>query len=334
MANVPKPLSASESPASAARDWTDNAAKIDPQTILQIGNLELRARVIVQGFMSGLHRSPYHGFSVEFTDYRQYSPGDDLRYLDWKLLARADRYCIKRFEDETNLRCFLLVDASRSMSFGSLGHTKFQYAKTVAATIAYFLRQQRDAVGLLTFADHIVDWIPPRFRPGHLRRLLVTLDRAASGTSTNVAEPIHEVARTVKQRGLIILISDLLAPADELESSLGYLRSRGHDVIIMRILDPREIDFQFDQPAIFHDLESQQQQYVDPSSVAQSYRRNFAEHQQRIKRKCDQLGIDYFEISTDHSLDVALTNLLQARSRRGRQTARNSAAPAAQGGVA
>ena len=162
------------------------ASFIDPHTLMRIKSLHLRARVVVQGFLSGLHRSPHHGFSVEFSEYRQYSPGDDPRYLDWRLYARTDRYYIKRFEDETNLRCHLLVDLSRSMGFGSVEYTKVDYARTAAATLAYFLSMQRDAVGLLTFDQAISDYLPARYRPGHLHRLMVCLERAVAGTSTDL----------------------------------------------------------------------------------------------------------------------------------------------------
>ena len=206
--------------------------------------------------MSGLHRSPYHGFSVEFTDYRQYSPGDDLRHLDWKLLARSDRKYLKRFEDETNLRCYLLVDLSRSMSFGTHEFNKAEYAKTTAATLAYFLSSQRDAVGIITFDEAISDVLPPRFRPGHLRRLMMCLERSTAGKSTDVSRPLEQIAQTVTKRGLIILISDLLAPTEELTRQLGYLRSLGHDVILLRILDPAEVNFSFATASMFQDLET------------------------------------------------------------------------------
>src|SRR5438309_3286760 len=181
---------------------------IDPQTLMSIKNLELRARVVVEGFWKGLHRSPYHGFSVEFTEYRQYSPGDDPRYLDWRLYARSDRYYIKKFEDETNLRCHLLVDNSRSMTYGSLAYHKGQYANTLAATLAYFLYLQGDAVGLLTFDERIREYLPARHRPGHLRHIMLKLEQPASGAATNLTVPLHRIVRTVKKRALLVLISD------------------------------------------------------------------------------------------------------------------------------
>src|SRR5438309_5673738 len=181
---------------------------IHPQALMAIKNLELRAKVVVEGFWNGLHRSPYHGFSVEFTEYRQYSPGDDPRYLDWRLYARTDRYFIKKFEDETNLRCHLLVDNSRSMTYGSLSYTKAQYANTLAATLAYFLYLQGDAVGLLTFDERIREYLPARHRPGHLRHIMLKLEQPASGAATNLTVPLHRIVRTVKKRALLVLISD------------------------------------------------------------------------------------------------------------------------------
>ena len=281
---------------------------------MRIKNLELRAKIVVEGFMSGLHRSPYHGFSVEFTDYRQYTVGDDLRYLDWKLYARNDRYYIKRFEDETNLRCYLLVDMSKSMGFGSLEFDKSEYAKTMAATLAWFLNHQRDAVGVVTFGDRIVDMVPPRYRAGHLRRLMMTLEKANSGESTDLAAPLEQIAQTVSKRGLVVLISDLLAPVEQLTQNLGYLRSRGHEIVILRTLDPAEVNLKFDQATMFRDLETGKEIYVDPQTAVEDYRRRFELHESQIKQTCDQLGVQYFQIQTDQPLETALFNLLQARA--------------------
>src|SRR5712691_3536799 len=193
---------------------------IHPQALMAIKNLELRAKVVVEGFWNGLHRSPYHGFSVEFTEYRQYSPGDDLRYLDWRLYARSDRYYIKKFEDETNLRCHLLVDNSRSMGYGSLPYTKAQYANTLAGTLAYFLYLQGDAVGLLTFDEGLRDYLPARHRTGHLRHLMLALEKPAAGAATDLAAPLNRIAQIVSKRGMMVLVSDLLAPLEALEKNL------------------------------------------------------------------------------------------------------------------
>jgi uncharacterized protein (DUF58 family) len=316
-------VAAAGASASAA---ASRAGFIDPATLMRIKNLQLRARVVVQGFLSGLHRSPYHGFSVEFSEYRQYTPGDDLRYLDWRLYARSDRHYIKRFEDETNLRCFLLVDLSRSMGFQSLAYDKAEYAKTAAATFAYYLSLQRDAVGLVTFDEQIQEYLPARFRPGHLHRIMLCLERSLAGASTNLALPLEQIARTATKRGMIVLISDLLAPWDALETQLGTLRSRGHEVVVVRVLDPAEATFHFDDAVLFEDLESGRQLYVDPQAVRQTYLERFGEHTAAIKTVCSSLGIEYYSITTDQPLELALFDFLNARLHRGRHVARRPAA--------
>src|SRR6516164_156497 len=212
MPRITSPAAIPPSPSQRNRPHGSNY--IDPAALMRIKNLELRAKVVVDGFLSGMHKSPVHGFSVEFTEYRQYSPGDDPRYLDWRLYARSDRYYLKRFQEETNLRCHLLVDLSRSMGFGTLGWTKVDYARTAAATLAYFLALQRDAVGLVTFDERIAEYLPARYRPGHLQRLMVGLERAVAGTSTDLASPMQQIASTVRKRGLLVLISDLLSPVE------------------------------------------------------------------------------------------------------------------------
>src|SRR5512133_3917165 len=224
------------------------ASFIDARTLMSIRNLELRARVVVQGFWSGLHRSPFHGFSAEFTEYRQYAPGDDTRYLDWRVFARSDRYFIKRFEDETNLRCHVLVALSRSMTFGSAGYSKAEYAATLAATLARFLYLQGDAVGLITFDETIREYLPARHRTGQLRHLMLALEKPAGGRSTNLAAPLKRVAETVRKRGMLVLISDFLAPVEALEPHLATMSACGHDVILFQLLDPAELDFSFKNP--------------------------------------------------------------------------------------
>src|SRR5271169_6798482 len=214
-----------------------NSSLIDPKTLMSIRNLELRARVVVEGFWNGIHRSPYHGFSVEFTEYRQYTPGDDLRYLDWRVYARSDRYFIKKFEDETNLRCYLLADRSRSMTYGSIGYTKAQYAATLAATLAYFLYLQGDAVGVLTFDEQIREYLPARHRTGHFRHLMLALDKPAAGQTTNLAAPLKRIVEIVRKRGLMVLISDFLAPVTLLEPELTALAACGHEVLVFQVLD-------------------------------------------------------------------------------------------------
>lgn len=305
---------------------------VDPATLMRIRNLQLRARVVVEGFLSGLHRSPYHGFSVEFTEYRQYTPGDDLRYLDWKLYARTDRYYLKRFEDETNLRVWLLVDLSRSMSFGSTGYDKAAYAKTAAATLAYFLALQRDAVGLLTFDAQVHDYLPARFRPGHLHRLMMLLERSCGGQATDLAAPLEQVARLAHKRGMVVLLSDLLAPPEVLRRPLGYLRARGHEVLVMRVLDPAERDFPFREAALFRDLETGRELYVDPELARDRYRQRLEEHSATLTRLCHGLGIEWVSLSTDQPLELALFDLLAARLRRGGGGTASAGTPPRKGG--
>lgn len=299
----------------------------DPDTLMRIKNLELRAKAVVEGFLTGLHRSPYHGFSVEFSEYRQYSPGDDPRYLDWRLFARSDRYYIKRFEDETNLRCWLLVDLSRSMGFGSSDtpNTKAEYAKTAAATLAYFMTLQRDAVGLMTFDETIREFLPARFRTGHMRRLMLGLENSLGGKNTDLITPIEQMADLVTKRGLVVLISDVLTPVEPLKKSLSYLRSRGHEVLLLRVLDPRETDFSFRDPVMFHDLESGREIYIDPDAVRESYLKNFHEHAAELQQICDTLGIDLISVSTAQPLEYVLFDFLNMRMRRSRSAGSRSA---------
>lgn len=282
---------------------------------MQIKSLELRAKSVVEGFFTGLHRSPYHGFSVEFTEYRQYSPGDDLRYLDWKLFARSDRYYIKRFEDETNLRCHLIVDNSRSMSFGSIGYSKEDYAKTLAATLAYFLTTQRDAVGLLMFSEQVDEFIPARFRVGQFRRLLVALEKMTEGASTGIVTALEEAAERVRKRGLFVVLSDFLTDIDELQTRLSYLRSGGNEVAVFQLLDPAEIDFDFREPTLFLDAETGREIYIDPQQARSEYQRKLTTHLENVKTMCEGLGIHTALLRTDEPLEHALIDFLQTRKR-------------------
>jgi uncharacterized protein (DUF58 family) len=291
---------------------------IDPQALMSIKNLEMRARVVVEGFWNGIHRSPYHGFSVEFTEYRQYSPGDDPRYLDWRLYARSDRYYIKKFEDETNLRCHFLVDNSRSMGYGSRGYTKAQYANTLAATLAYFLYLQGDAVGVLTFDEQIREYLPSRHRTGHLRHLMLALEKPASGSSTDLAAPLKRIVELVSKRGVMVLISDLLASTEALEKNLMALTACGHEVLLFQVLDPAEVNFGFDKAAQFFDLESGRDLYIEPALARKEYHRKLEEHLARARTVCQKLGVAYHSFGTDRPMEMALFDFLRSRMQRGR----------------
>ncbi len=214
------------------------SATIDPTALMQIKNLTLRAKAVVEGFMSGLHRSPMHGFSVEFSEYRPYVQGDDPRRVDWKLLARTDRSYVKQYEDETNRRCYLVIDQSRSMSYGSLSYSKAAYARTLAATFAYYLTQQRDAVGVMTCGKRGIEYLPARHRPGHLQQLMRFIETSSEGTETNLPAALSQLAGRSQRRGLVVILTDALFEPEQLALPLGYLRGRGHEVVIVRLLDP------------------------------------------------------------------------------------------------
>jgi uncharacterized protein (DUF58 family) len=286
----------------------------------------LRARTVVEGFWHGLHRSPYHGFSVEFTEYRPYSPGDDPRYLDWRLVARTDRYFIKKFEDETNLRCHLLIDNSRSMTFGSRGYTKATYANTLAATLAYFLSKQGDAVGLLTFDEGVREYLPARNRPGHLRHLMLALDQPAGGTATDLTAPLRRMAELLRKRGLVVLVSDLLAPVETLETSLALLTAAGHEVILFQLLDPAELTFKFNDAARFLDLESGRDLFLEPELARKEYVRRLEAHIAGIETVCSRLGMSFQRLATDQPLELALFDFLKARAARGKTIVRRKGA--------
>jgi uncharacterized protein (DUF58 family) len=299
---------------------------LDPAALMAIRNLELRARTVVEGFWHGLHRSPYHGFSVEFTEYRPYSPGDDPRYLDWKLVGRTDRYFIKKFEDETNLRCHLLVDLSRSMAFGSRGYAKVDYARTLAATLAWFLAQQGDAAGLLTFDGAVREYLPARHRPGHLRQLMLALERPAEGRDTELAAPLRRLVELIKMRGLVVLVSDLLAPLEALAAPLALLTASGHEVVIFQTLDPAERTFDFPGAARFEDLETGRDLFIEPDLARRDYQRRLGDHLAAVQTICDRLGIARVLLDTAQPLELALFDFLKARATRGRLVRRRAAA--------
>ena len=289
------------------------AALIDPQALMTIRNLELRARVVVEGFWNGIHRSPYHGFSVEFTEYRQYTPDDDPRYLDWRVFARSDRYFIKKFEDETNLRCYLLADTSRSMAYGSLSYSKAKYAATLAATLAYFLHLQGDAVGLLTFDEQIREYLPARHRAGHLRQLMLALERPAAGEATDLAVPLQRLAELVRRRGLVVMLSDFLAPVPRLEVDLAALTACGHEVVVFQLLDPAESNFSFENPSLFEDVESGRKIFIDPAAARKEYLRKLGAHCAGLQAACDRLGAAYYRLETSRPLELALFDILRQR---------------------
>ncbi len=291
-------------------------ATLDLAALARIRSLELRAKAVVEGLWRGLHRSPYHGFSVEFSEYRAYVQGDDPRHLDWKVLARSDRSFIKKFEDETNLRCQLVVDHSRSMQFGSGPLTKADYAATLAATLALFLMQQGDAVGVTTFGEALQEHLPPRNRPGHLRRLMLELEKPAPAGGTALELSVRQLADLLRKRGMICLVSDLLAPIETLERQLALLGAMGHDLVLFHVMDRAEIDFSFDKAAHFRDAETGAERFVDPAAARATYLENLQAHREFIRRACERQGIEYHWAPTDTPLEQVLFEFLSKRARR------------------
>ncbi len=292
---------------------------LDLAALARIRSLELRAKLVIEGLWKGMHRSPYHGFSVEFSEYRPYAQGDDPRYIDWKVLARSDRTFIKKFEDETNLRCQFVVDRSRSMQFGTTALNKADYAATLAATLAYFLMQQGDAVGVTTFGPTLLEHLPARNRPGHLRRLMLELERPVAGEGTSLDLSLKQLAEVLRKRGMVCLITDLLAPLEKVERQLGYLAAMGHDVVLFHVMDRAEIDFRFDKPVHFQDIESRQERFVDPSAIRQDYLNRLNQHLEMVRNLCRRQGIEYHWVPSDRPVEEALVSFLSNRTQQGKR---------------
>ena len=298
---------------SAARDLRF----LDPAIISRLGTMELKARTVVEGFLSGLHRSPYKGFSVEFAEYRQYLPGDDLSTLDWKVYARTDRHYVKKYEEETNLECHLLLDQSASMSYrGAAPMSKLEYGSVLAGSLAYLMHRQRDATGLIAFDEQIRFRLPAAARPGHLHALLLALERLKAGQRSDVARPLHQLAEALLKRSLVVLISDLLDDPEPVIKGLKHLRFRGTDVVVFQVLDPHELTFPFRGASKFKDLETAQEVVADPTTARKAYLRELAGLTLRYDRELRGAGIDYVQLDTSQPLDFALLTYLSARSKR------------------
>jgi uncharacterized protein (DUF58 family) len=289
---------------------------LDPGVLARIGSLELKARTVVEGFLSGLHRSPLRGFSVEFAEYRQYLPGDDLSTMDWKVFAKTDRHYVKKFEEETNLRAHLLLDVSASMRYGSGPMTKLEYGSCLAASLAYLMTRQRDASGLMTFDDEIRSLLPPSVRPGHLRALLLSLDRLPEGARTESGRPLHQLADAIRKRGMVVLISDLLDDPARVIDGLKHFRFRGSDVLVFHVLDPAELTFPFDRPVKFRDLETSEEVLASPSAIREQYLSAINGLIDTYRRELRSVGIDYQLLDTSRPLDFALLSYLAVRGRR------------------
>jgi uncharacterized protein (DUF58 family) len=290
---------------------------LDPAILAKLGTMELKARTVVEGFLSGLHRSPYKGFSVEFAEYRQYMPGDDLSTLDWKVYARSDRHYVKKFEEATNLECHILLDLSASMAYrGGAPMSKLEYGSVLAASLAFLMNRQRDATGLIAFEDRIVFRMPARARPGHLHALLLALERLEPGRRSDVGRPLHQLAEALTKRSMVVLISDMLDDPEPIVKGLRHLRFRGSDVVVFQVLDPSELTFPFRGPSRFRDVETGEAVTAEPASIRPQYLRELAGLTLRYDRELRGAGIDYVQLDSSQPLDFALLSYLSARARR------------------
>jgi uncharacterized protein (DUF58 family) len=292
----------------------DTKNYFDPKVLAGISNLYLRARWVVEGMMSGLHRSRAKGFSVEFEAHREYSPGDEIRRIDWKALGKFDRYFIKEYEDETNLRAYLCLDTSASMDYASDGVTKFDYGCTLTASLAYLILRQQDAAGLVTFSDRVENFVPPRAKRDYLTQILHALETRGPAGETNVGRILEDVAGQIKRRGLVVLVSDLLDEPDQILKGLRLFRFKGNDVIVFHLLDPAELELPFEGNILFEDMEALDLRVVaDPRAIRNTYRQVVDEFVREMRKQCHDSAIDYQLISTATPLDQALASYLSWR---------------------
>ncbi len=288
---------------------------LDPKTLARLEGLQLRARLIVEGYVSGVHRSPFHGFSIEFAEHREYAPGDDLRYLDWKVFGRTDKYYLKQFEEETNLVCYLVLDTSGSMQYQSsaAAMSKLQYAQCAAAALAYLILQQQDSVGLVTFDKEIRALVRPGSNPSHMKQLVQVMEDSAAERKTATGPIFHELAERLKKRGIVVVLSDLFDDVDSMMAGLKHFRHRRHEVILLHVLDPAELDFPFRQTTMFKGLEELPEVVVEPRGLRKAYLEEFGRYIRRVKQGCRRHQIDYVQMRTDQSLEVALSSYLASR---------------------
>lgn len=288
---------------------------LDPKVLVRIQNLELLAKTVVEGFVSGLHRSPYTGFSVDFAEYRQYMRGDDLRRIDWNVFGRSDRLFVKLYEGETNTRVNVLLDVSGSMNYGSGVVRKINYARFLAASLVYFAHHQKDAVGLMTFDTKVVQYIPSSRRQGQLTTLLTAIDRISPSNETEFRKPLRYLAEMLKQRGIVVLISDLYDEAENVIAGVKDLRARGNDVIVFHIMDDFELTFPFANPAQFEDLENRNKMHVIPEYLREQYLKILAEHIRSVRAGLSAAGADYELMNTSKPLDLGLFSYLAKRAK-------------------
>ena len=288
-----------------------------PDVIQQVRRLDLKARFIVEGFLSGLHASPYHGFSVEFSEHRKYTAGDDIRQMDWNVYAKTDRYYIKKYQAETNLDAYLLVDCSGSMDYSTGKRmTKMDYSICLAAALGYMMVNQQDSVGLVTFDQKVRTFMPAKSKRSHLINMLSTLARTRPQGPTNLAESLNDIAGRIRRRGLIILLSDLLGPQEDVIKGLHHFKFRGHDLIIFQVLDHSEIEFDFDGQMRFEDPETGEALEADPQAIRAAYQKELREFIAQYKRQCQAVRADFVTVDNAMTFDKALLEFLIQRHSR------------------
>lgn len=288
---------------------------LSPQFLSKLSRMEMKARLVVEGFLIGLHRSPYHGFSVEFAEHRQYMPGDPIRDIDWKVYAKTDRYYIKEYEEETNLKAYILLDASASMGYNSNGVSKLEYGSYLAAALGYLMLKQKDAVGLAIFDEGMRSYLPPRSARSHLHDLLKDLVRVKPSRTTQVSSTFHQMAERIKRKGLVVIISDLFSEPEDILMGLKHFRYKKNEVIVFHILDPMEKSFAYQREAIFVDMETKEEVLTQPWQIRGEYQREIRDLVQLYKNHCGESRIEYVSMDTSVPLDYALFAYLQKRKR-------------------
>ena len=296
----------------------ESPSSLDPRTLAKLKGLHLRARHIVEGYVSGLHRSPYHGFSIEFAEHREYAPGDDLRYVDWKVFGRTDKYYLKQYEDETNLLCYLVLDVSESMTYRSnpAALSKLEYAQALAASVAWLVLEQQDAAGLITFDSQIRTLLRPASNSSHLKQMIHSMETASPGKKTAAGPIFHELAERLKKRGVVMILSDFFDNVKSLLAGLKHFHHRRHDVVLLHVLDPAELDFPFQRPTQFQGLEEFPDVMTDPQALRRAYLKELGAFQQALREGCRTMNMDYELMRTDRPLDAALRSFLAGRMAR------------------
>ncbi len=290
---------------------------LNPQTLASLQGLDLQARLVVEGYVAGMHRSPYHGFSVEFAEHREYVAGDDVRHVDWKVWSKTDKYYLKQYEEETNLLTYLLLDTSESMAYASGDNvSKLQYAQFVAATLAYIVLQQQDSVGLAAFDEQIGRYLRPSGQPSHLKELLHLMDVTPARRKSDVGVVFHDLAERFKKRGVVVVLSDLFDDVPRILAGLRHFRHRRHEVVVFHILDPAELEFPFRQTTLFKGLEGLPEVLTEPQALRRAYQAELRSYLDEIRRGCQMANIDYVPLRTDQDLDVPLSSYLASRATR------------------